>query len=99
MAVERRGNVMTVLAVDIGGTHVKTLAAGQAEHRRFVSGSTLTPDTIVSGVKELAEGWKYDVISIGYPGQVLHGRPVAEPQNLAHGWVGFDFRGAFGCPV
>jgi polyphosphate glucokinase len=90
---------MTVLAVDIGGTHVKILATGQAEHRRFVSGPTLTPDTMVSGVKELADGWKYDVISIGYPGPVLHGRPVAEPRNLGAGWVGFDFEGAFGCPV
>src|SRR5438034_196232 len=44
-------------------------------------------------------GWKYDAVSIGYPGPVLHGRPVAEPHNLGPGWVGFDYRTAFGCPV
>jgi polyphosphate glucokinase len=43
--------------------------------------------------------WEYDVISIGYPGPVIHGRPVREPHNLGGGWVGFDFGKAFGCPV
>src|SRR5262249_45334183 len=57
------------------------------------------PDAMVAGVKKLAKGWKYDVVSIGYPGPVLHGRPVGEPHNLAKGWVGFDYKGAFGCPV
>ena len=54
---------------------------------------------MVAGVKELARDWKYDVVSIGYPGPVLHGRPVAEPHNLGPGWVGFDYQAAFGCPV
>ena len=54
---------------------------------------------MVSGVKKLAKGWSYEVISIGYPGPVLHGRPVAEPRNLGPGWVGFDYRAAFGRPV
>jgi polyphosphate glucokinase len=54
---------------------------------------------MVAGVKKLAVGWKYDRVSIGYPGPVLHGQPVAEPHNLAAGWVGFDYRKAFGCPV
>jgi len=90
---------MNVLAIDIGGTHVKILATGQAEHRRLVSGPTLTPDAMVSGVKELAGAWQYDVISIGYPGPVLHDRAVAEPHNLARGWVGFDYEAGFGRPV
>ena len=90
---------MNVLAVDIGGTHVKILATGQDKAREFVSGPTLTPDAMVSGVKKLALGWKYDVASIGYPGPVLRGRPVAEPSNLGKGWVGFDYGAAFGRPV
>jgi len=90
---------VNVLAIDIGGTHVKILATGQDEPRRFASGPKLTPDAMVAGVKKLAKGWKYDVVSIGYPGPVLHGRPVGEPHNLAKGWVGFDYKGAFGCPV
>jgi len=90
---------VNVLAIDIGGTHVKILATGQDEPRRFASGPKLTPDAMVAGVEKLAKGWKYDVVSIGYPGPVLHGRPVGEPHNLAKGWVGFDYEGAFECPV
>src|SRR5437764_1093870 len=88
-----------VLVVDVGGTHVKILASGQKVPRRVVSGPTMTAARMVSGVKKLAQGWKYDVVSIGYPGPVLHDRPLAEPHNLGRGWVGFKFRTAFGRPV
>lgn len=54
---------------------------------------------MVQGVKKLAQDWEYEVVSIGYPGPVKNHRPVADPHNLAHGWVGFDFQKAFGCPV
>ena len=90
---------VNVLVVDVGGHHVKILASGQSEPRRFVSGPTLTAELMVSGVKELAKGWTYDVVAVGYPGPVLQGRPVAEPHNLGGGWVGFDYQAAFGCPV
>jgi polyphosphate glucokinase len=90
---------MSVLVVDVGGTHVKLLATGQSEPRKFVSGPTLTAEQMVAGVQELARDWAYDVVAIGYPGPVLHCRPVAEPPNLAPGWVGFDYQAAFGCPV
>ena len=43
--------------------------------------------------------WAYDAVSIGYPGVVLHGKPLSEPQNLGGGWVGFEFKKAFRCPV
>jgi polyphosphate glucokinase len=88
-----------VLVVDVGGTTIKILATGQDEHRSFPSGPTLTPGQMVSGVKKLARDWSYDVVSIGYPGPVLHGRPIAEPYNLGRGWVGFNFAAAFGHPV
>src|SRR5215470_5601163 len=90
---------MTVLAIDIGGTHVKIRTSDQKEVRKFVSGKTLTPRKMVEGVKKLAQGWKYDVVSIGYPGPVLRNRPMAEPHNLARGWVGFKFERAFQRPV
>lgn len=90
---------MNILAVDIGGTNVKILATGQTEPRKFPSGPTLTPAKMVEGVKKLAEDWKYDVVSLGYPGPVLRNRPVSDPHNLAAGWIGFDFDKEFGCPV
>jgi polyphosphate glucokinase len=90
---------MNILAVDVGGTNVKILASGQAEARKFPSGKKLTPEQMVSKVKELASEWKYDKVAIGYPGRVVDDRAVTEPHNLAHGWIGFDFAAAFGCPV
>jgi polyphosphate glucokinase len=88
-----------VLVIDVGGTSVKILASGQTEVRSFQSGWKLTPEHMVSGVKKLAADWKYEVVSIGYPGPVLRGQPTAEPPNLGRGWVGFDFAAAFGLPV
>jgi polyphosphate glucokinase len=90
---------MKVLAIDVGGTHVKVLATGEREVRKFPSGPAMTPDQMVAGVLELAKGWRFDAVSIGYPGPVLHGHPIAEPHHLGSGWVGFDFRRALGCPV
>jgi polyphosphate glucokinase len=88
-----------VLVIDIGGSHVKILATGQPESRKLVSGPTLTPRQMAAGVKQLARGWQYDVIAMGYPGLVLRDRPVAEPHNLGRGWVHFDYRAALGRPV
>jgi polyphosphate glucokinase len=92
---------MKVLTIDIGGTNVKILASGQGdtEPRRFPSGPQLTPGKMASHVKKLAEDWEYDVVSIGYPGPVDRGRPIAEPHNLGKGWVRFNFAGAFRRPV
>jgi polyphosphate glucokinase len=90
---------MKILVVDIGGNSVKVLVSGETDPRKFPSGPTLTPRKMVSGVLKLTEDWKYDAVSIGYPGRVRDNRPVSEPANLAHGWVKFDFAKAFGVPV
>ena len=54
---------------------------------------------MVADVKKLVADWKYEAISIGYPGPVLRSRPVSEPWNLGKGWAGFNFEAAFKCPV
>ena len=88
-----------VLVIDIGGTHVKLLATGQKEPTKIPSGPEMTPRRMVTLVRRATAKWKYSAVSIGYPGPVLHGKPVSDPHNLAPGWVGFDFRKAFGRPV
>jgi polyphosphate glucokinase len=90
---------MKVLVVDVGGTHVKVLASGQSEPRKFDSGPDLVPRSMVREVKRITRDWDYKVVSVGYPGPVLHNRPVAEPHNLGCGWVGFNFETAFGHSV
>jgi len=90
---------MNVLVIDVGGTHVKVLLSGEREPRKFESGPKMTVREMVEGVKRITGDWKYDAVSIGFPGPVLRNRPVAEPRNLGRGWVGFNFKSAFGCPV
>lgn len=89
----------SVLAIDVGGTHVKVLVTGRKTPRKRDSGPSMTARRMVKAVKDLAKDWDYEAISIGYPGPVVHGKIVAEPHNLGGGWVGFDFEKAFGCPV
>jgi len=88
-----------ILVIDVGGTHVKVRVSGQREERKVVSGSAMTAARMVRDVKALVKDWKYDVISIGYPGTVIRGRPVHEPYNLGGGWVRFNFAKAFGHTV
>jgi len=90
---------MKILVIDIGGNSVKVLITGKTDPRKFPSGPRLTPRQMVSGVKKLTEDWSFDVVSIGYPGRVTNNQPSAEPKNLGHGWVNFDFEKAFGVPV
>jgi polyphosphate glucokinase len=88
-----------VLAVDVGGTHVKVLASGVGARREFASGPSMTPAGMVKAIRAITADWMYQAVSIGYPGVVVHGAVVAEPRNLGPGWVNFDFRKAFGVPV
>jgi len=90
---------MKILVVDVGGTHVKLQATGRRKRLSLPSGPTLTPARMVAAVKAATAGWKYQAISIGYPGPVAHGRPVAEPHNLGPGWVRYNFQKAFRRPV
>jgi polyphosphate glucokinase len=88
-----------VLAVDVGGSHVKALLNGVDERRRFVSGPKLTAAQMVEGVLEQTADWDYVAVSVGIPGPVVDGRLVREPVNLGKGWLGFDFEAAFGKPT
>ena len=94
MAEER-----VVLAVDVGGSHVKALTSKESERRRFKSGPSLTAEQMVAGVLQTVDGWSWDVASVGIPTPVRYGKVVAEPVNLGEGWVGFDFEAALGKPT
>jgi polyphosphate glucokinase len=90
---------MDILVIDVGGTHVKFLASGQTAPRKFASGRGLTAAQMAQRVLAATTDWRFDAVSIGFPGPVLHNKPVAEPRNLGKGWVGFDYEAAFGRPV
>jgi len=92
-------NTRRVLVIDVGGTHIKMLATGQKEVRKIPSGPTMTAGKMVSVVKEGVKDWKFDCVSLGYPGPIINGHPLREPHNLGGGWMRFDFSKAFGRPV
>lgn len=88
-----------ILVIDVGGTNIKVYLSGHADARKFPSGPRLTARKMVEGVKAITKDWKYDAVSIGYPGVVRRGRIAVDPVNLGRGWVGFSFRAAFRRPV
>jgi polyphosphate glucokinase len=97
--VRGRLTPMRILVVDVGGSHVKILGTGHKRRLKILSGPAMTPAAMVRDVRAATKAWKYQRVSVGYPGAVLHGKPVAEPRNLGAGWVGFNFKKAFRCPV
>ena len=88
-----------ILVIDVGGTNVKVLVTGRKEPVKIPSGLEMTAKRMVKDVQQATAGWEYSVVSIGYPGPVIHGHPLCEPHNLGGGWVGFDFKKTFGRPV
>lgn len=95
----RGGKAVKILVVDVGGSHVKCAATGRGKRVEFISGPKMTPGRMMRNILEITAGWRYDAVSMGYPGVVRNGKIAREPHNLASGWIGFDFRAAFGCPV
>ena len=88
-----------ILVVDIGGTHVKVAMSDRQAEFRVPSGRAFTPEKMMRKLGPWRGRHRYDLVSVGYPGLVVHGRVVREPPNLGHGWVGFDFGKAFGRPT
>jgi predicted NBD/HSP70 family sugar kinase len=91
--------MMRILVVDVGGTNVKLCMAGRKTPVKIPSGESMTAARMAAEVRKAIEGWKYDAVSIGYPGVVRHGRPAHEPHNLGGGWMRFNYEKAFGVPV
>jgi polyphosphate glucokinase len=94
-----QGVQKTVLAIDMGGSHVKVSLSTDETKRAATSGPAMTARQMVAVVKQLAAGWEYDAIGMGYPGPVDGNKPSSEPHNLGAGWKGFDFEDAFDKPV
>jgi polyphosphate glucokinase len=88
-----------VMAVDVGGSHVKIRLSNGGEERRAVSGPEMSAVKMIDKVKDLSKDLAFDVVSIGYPGPVVRNAITLEPHNLGKGWVGYDFEKAFGRPT
>jgi len=88
-----------ILAIDIGGSHVKMKRSNADEELREVSGPDFNPKSMVAIIKRLTKDKPFDIVAIGYPGPVIHNKILAEPHNLGTGWVKFNFEKALGKPV
>lgn len=97
--MKRKRSPRIVLTIDIGGSNVKVMTSKERVRRAFASGPRLSAKVMARKVKQLTRDWSYDVVSVGYPGPVVHNRPVTEPRNLGKGWVGFNFQNAFRRPT
>lgn len=90
---------MNILVIDVGGSNIKILATGQPERIKIPSGSDFSPEEMIPLVKEYASNWKYEAVTMGFPGIVKNNKVITEPVNLGHGWESYDFEGSFSCPV
>jgi len=90
---------MRILVIDIGGTNVKVASTDTLVPIKIPSGPAMTAESMSEQVLAATKGWRYDRISVGFPGPVVHHRPIAEPHNMGAGWVDFDYEKAFGKPL
>ena len=88
-----------ILVIDVGGTNIKVKCSTSDESRKSPSGPDMSGPKMVEIVKHMTQDWQYDVISMGFPGAVLHGKIAREPVNMGSGWTHFDYSAAFGKPV
>jgi predicted NBD/HSP70 family sugar kinase len=90
---------LRVLVLDVGGTNVKVYPPGRGARIEIPSGPTMTPLAMMQQIRKQLKGVRYDVVAMGYPGLVVHGKIAREPSHLGMGWVGFDFERALGRPI
>ena len=88
-----------MLVIDVGGSKIKLRKSDSPQTIKFKSGRTMTASRMAVQAMLLTTKWKYDAISIGFAGPVVHGRPACDPENLGGGWTDFDFKEAFKKPV
>ena len=96
---KRKTKEPVVLVIDVGGSKIKLRKSDSPHTLKFKSGRKMTPSQMVVQTLLLTAKWEYDVISIGFAGPVVHGKPACDPDNLGPGWTEFDFRKAFRKPV
>ncbi|HTT77570.1 MAG TPA: ROK family protein [Candidatus Binataceae bacterium] len=87
------------LAVDVGGTGVKTIVldrdgAAITERTRMPTPKAATPKQLLEVICKLAKKQgEFERVSAGFPGVIKDGI-VYTAANLGRGWRGFDLRGA-----
>jgi polyphosphate glucokinase len=95
MAKNQKG--VTTLAIDVGGTGIKTLLLDDrgkplSERDRTETPRPATPEAMLELMHTMAQKLApFDRISVGFPGVVKHGVTMTA-HNLDPSWVGFDLQ-------
>lgn len=80
-----------ILAIDVGGSHIKGTILNeqgewQIEYKRLPTPNQARPSEVIALIRELAQGMPtYDKISVGFPGYVRNGIVYTAP-NLGKGY-------------
>jgi len=88
--------MMRTLAIDIGGSGIKTLVLDesgqpQTERNRVETPQPANPDLVINAIVSLAnQQGEFDRASAGFPGVVRAG-VIETAVNLDPTWIGFDF--------
>jgi len=86
--------------IDVGGSNVKLMRSGHPQEMlKFPSTGNLSGKAMVEKALSLVARWSFDCVTLGFPGVVRQGVPVADPINLGSGWKDFDYAAAFQKPV
>jgi polyphosphate glucokinase len=92
-------NSPRTLAVDIGGTGIKTIILDPdgkplTERERVPTPPRATPKKVMAIIEQMArQQGEFDRVSVGFPGVVKDGR-LLTAFNLGPGWNKFDFQKA-----
>jgi polyphosphate glucokinase len=90
---------ITTLAVDVGGTGIKSAALDEkgkmiTERQKIKTPNNATPKKIIGIIQELAKmAGEFDRASVGFPGVIKNG-VVYTAVNLGKGWQGFNLEAA-----
>ncbi len=93
MAAKPEG--LTTLAIDVGGTGVKTILLNErgrpiSERQRVDTPRPATPEAVLAAIDNLVRPLgAFDRVAVGFPGVVKHGATLTA-HNLDPRWVGLD---------
>lgn len=85
-----------ILAIDIGGSHIKCIilnsqGEGQTEYRRTPTPVQPTPEAVIITILDLVKGLPdFEKISIGFPGYVRNGVVYTAPNLGTPQWAQFQ---------
>lgn len=90
---------LNVLAIDIGGSHVKATILNKQgeltmEYDKVATPMPSTPENMMGAIKKLVKNFPaYDKISVGFPGYIKNGTVITAPNLSTKAWENFDLQG------